>query len=262
MIHSAQWLGRIMPMMTLYDLMMGAQHGEAMEAFARRFGLSPDAARMAVNALMPAFSFGLKRQAASPEGMGRLMTLMGAGAYAPYYQNAMAALPPQLAEKGEEVLRAVFETERVKKAIAAKAAAEAGVQEAIMIEMMPAIAATLMGGLAQEAKDNPLLKPWLDLMAQPQGTPRPPEPPAPPKPEPTPFGSVVDAWMESVAPAPRPEAPPVPAPAAEPEPVADLIQSFFESGRKLQSAQLAAWTELIEGALKSATGDEPGKTEA
>lgn len=234
MIHSAQWLGRNMPMMTLYDLMMGAQHGEAMQAFARRFGLSPDAARMAVDALMPAFSFGLKRQAASPEGMGRLMTLMGAGAYAPYYQNAMAALPPQLAEKGEEVLRTVFETERVKTAIAAKAAAEAGVKEAIMMEMMPAIAATLMGGLAEEAKGNPLLKPWLDLMTEPKAALPPAEAPPPPK----------------------PEAPP------EPEPVLDLIQSLFESGRKLQSAQLAAWTELIEGALKSAAGDEPGKAEA
>ena len=55
-------------MMPLYDMM--AQNSEAMKAMARQFGLSEAQVEQAMEALMPAFSTGLKRNASSPMDVG------------------------------------------------------------------------------------------------------------------------------------------------------------------------------------------------
>ena len=45
-------------MLSLYDMMMQAQNGNAVETMARQFGLAQEQATKAVAALMPAFSEG------------------------------------------------------------------------------------------------------------------------------------------------------------------------------------------------------------
>ena len=53
-------------MQSLYDMIMQAQNGNAVEIMARQFGLAQEQAAKAVAALMPAFSEGFKRNAANP----------------------------------------------------------------------------------------------------------------------------------------------------------------------------------------------------
>ena len=59
-------------MPTLFDMMANAQNGQGMELLAQQFGLSQQQTQAAVEALMPAFSQGLKRNASDPYGIGQL----------------------------------------------------------------------------------------------------------------------------------------------------------------------------------------------
>ena len=51
-------------MQPLYEML--AQNGQAVELMARQFNLSQQQAQLAMEALMPAFSQGLKRNASDP----------------------------------------------------------------------------------------------------------------------------------------------------------------------------------------------------
>ena len=65
-------------MANLYEVLADAQGGEAMSELGREFGLSPQQTQLAVAALLPAISMGIKRTTATPEGLGNLLAVMGA----------------------------------------------------------------------------------------------------------------------------------------------------------------------------------------
>ena len=66
-------------MLPLFDMLNNAQNGDAIAALARQFNLSQQQAQAAVEALLPAFSQGLKRNVADPYGFGAFLTAMASG---------------------------------------------------------------------------------------------------------------------------------------------------------------------------------------
>jgi hypothetical protein len=74
----------------LFDILQSAQGGQAMENLARQFNLTQQQTQAAVEALLPAFSMGLKRQASDPAAMPNLFSMLG-GANPAAFQNPAAA---------------------------------------------------------------------------------------------------------------------------------------------------------------------------
>ena len=60
--------------MNLFDMLANSQNGQGMQMLAQQFGLSQQQTQAAVEALLPAFSQGLKRNASDPYGIGAFMT--------------------------------------------------------------------------------------------------------------------------------------------------------------------------------------------
>ena len=56
--------------MSLNDIIQAAQGGQAINNLASQFGLTPEQTQAAVQAMMPAFSMGLQRPRADPNGLG------------------------------------------------------------------------------------------------------------------------------------------------------------------------------------------------
>ena len=56
-------------MMPLFDMLNNAQNGEAMKGIAKQFGLDEKQMNKTVEALMPAFSTGLKRNTQTPDNI-------------------------------------------------------------------------------------------------------------------------------------------------------------------------------------------------
>lgn len=242
-------------MMNLFDIMQSAQNGRAVPNLAQQYGLSLQQTQAALDALLPAFSMGLQRQTQDPFAFGALAQMMTASPYARFFETAGSGIPTGAQSAGNDVLSQLFGSREVSQAIAAQAAATSGVSQAILKQMLPVIAAMLMGGLSKSSSNEGLggiLGQFAEMMrGQMPGMQPPPQPQMPanpfeailkgmfgqagaqpqanPQANPTdPFGGALGQILGSMfggaaasqpepAPAPR-SATPRRAPAPEPEP--------------------------------------------
>lgn len=138
-------------MIPLYDLMLQAQNGGALDVMARQVGLAQKQMNEAISALMPAFSEGLKRSAANPYDFGGLLKALYSGDYVKYFEDITRAFTPSGLEQGNDLLGQFFGSKEVSRAIAAQAAQMTGIGQEIYEQMLPVVANTLMGGLFKQA---------------------------------------------------------------------------------------------------------------
>lgn len=137
-------------MLPLYDMLAHAGRGQAMERMARQFGLTAEQTEAAFEALLPAFSQGLKRNAADPYGLGAFVAALASGQHARFFDDPAAALSPDGRAAGEQVLGQLFGSRELSRAVARYAAAATGLAEETMKQMLPAMAAMIMGGLHKQ----------------------------------------------------------------------------------------------------------------
>ena len=138
-------------MMPLYDMMMNAQNGDAMRAMAKQFGLNESQMEQAMAALMPAFSTGLKRNASNPMDMSNFLSALAGGNHAQYFENMRNAFSPQGKQEGNDILGHLFGSKEVSRAVAAQAEAATGIGQEIYKQMLPVLAAAIMGGLFKQS---------------------------------------------------------------------------------------------------------------
>lgn len=137
-------------MLPLFEMMMKAQDGNAMEAMAKQFGLAQEQVQQAMAALMPAFSTGLKRSVTNPYDFTALMTAASSGNYAQYFEDLTKAFSPKGIADGNNVLALIFGSKDVSRAVAAQAEQMSGIGQEIYKQMMPIVANTMMGGFFKQ----------------------------------------------------------------------------------------------------------------
>jgi len=176
-------------MFTLNDMLQ--QNPQAMELLARQFKLSQDQAQLAVEALLPAFSQGLKRNAADPSGLASFLQAMSTGQHAKYFEDAARAFDPAGVSEGNGILGHLFGSKELSRAVAAQAAQATGLGQDLLKQMLPVLASMIMGGLFKQstgqmgggqpgsaAGQNPLTQIMEQMMRQGGGA-RMPHPEAP-----------------------------------------------------------------------------------
>jgi hypothetical protein len=137
-------------MAPLFDMIANAQNGKGMELLARQFNLNQQQAQLAVDALLPAFSEGLKRNTSDPMGMGGLMQAMMTGGHSQYFEDAAKAFSPSAVQDGNAVLGQLFGSKDLSRAVAANAQTMTGIGQDVLKQMLPVIASMMMGGLAKQ----------------------------------------------------------------------------------------------------------------
>lgn len=175
-------------MIPLYDMLAKADDGRAMDLLARQFDISRKQAELAVEALTPAFSQGLKQNAADPYGVGAFLQALASGNHAKYFEDASKAFQPAGVAEGNGILGHLFGSKEVSRAVAAQAAQATGLGQDLLKQMLPVLASMIMGGLFKQstgqmqasAGDNPLTQILEQMMGQAAGSrPRAPHPEAP-----------------------------------------------------------------------------------
>lgn len=286
-------------MLPLFDLMMQAQNGKALEAFSAQFGLAQEQMAKAFAALTPAFSTGLKRSAANPYDFSAMMTSLMSGNYTKYFEDVSAAFSPQGIADGNHFLASIFGPADVQKAIAEQAAKVTGVQQDMLRAMMPAMASAMAGGLIKEmtgqykamadqwTASNPMMgamTQWMEAAGF-QPKPKKPEPidnpflqmmqmmmgaaPKKPEPEADPFGTgAFMKMMQGFMTAPAGQAGAAPKPEAKPadaeKPVdlskySDFVGSLFDSGLEVQKSYQKNMEQIFDGYMKGFQGNGAGK---
>lgn len=192
-------------MLNLFDMLANAQNGNGVDALARQFGLSQQQAQAAVQALLPAFSQGLKRNTADPYGVGAFLSALSSGQHANYFDDAATAASPQGMAAGNDVLGQLFGSKDLSRAVAAQAAQATGIGQQVLQQMLPAIAAMIMGGLFKQSTNqmqaattgNPLQEIIEQMMKQgggfgiPQHAPQQPQAQPQAGPFDNPFGKIL-----------------------------------------------------------------------
>jgi hypothetical protein len=141
-------------MLPLFDMLANAQNGHGMEMLARQFKLSQQQAELAVEALLPAFSQGLKRNASDPYGVAGFLNAMASGQHAKYFEDAQKAFAPQGVAEGNGILGHLFGSKELSRAIAAQAAQATGIGQDVLKQMLPVIASMIMGGLFKQSTNQ------------------------------------------------------------------------------------------------------------
>jgi hypothetical protein len=144
-------------MMTLAEIMQSAQGGNAMTNLANQFGLAPAQAQQAVQAVLPAISLGLQQQAQTIDGWQNILSTLGQSQNsAAFIDSDGDGIPDHLEQEGHAALGNLFGTQQMTQAVANQAAQFAGIPANLMQQMMPAIAAMVMGGLLKGATNHGL----------------------------------------------------------------------------------------------------------
>ncbi|MBX3570245.1 MAG: DUF937 domain-containing protein [Rhizobiaceae bacterium] len=141
-------------MPTLFDMLNTAQGGQGMDLLARQFNLSRQQAELAVEALTPAFSQGLKQNASDPYGIAGFMQALASGNHARYFEDAQNAFSPQGVAEGNGILGHLFGSKDVSRAVAAQAAQATGLGQDMLKQMLPVIASMIMGGLFKQSTNQ------------------------------------------------------------------------------------------------------------
>jgi hypothetical protein len=144
------------PLFDMMNAMQGNAQANAMsEQLAHQFGLQGKQVQDAMASLMPAFSQGLQRNVASPQGFASFMQALASGQHAQYIQNPMKAFTPEGISDGNAILGHLFGSKEVSRAVAAQAEAASGISQTILKQMLPALAPMIMGSLFKGMTGQP-----------------------------------------------------------------------------------------------------------
>ena len=131
--------------MDMTDIITKGNGGRNLAMLARQFGLSEAETRAAVDQLVPAVEAGLRRETTSPDGLSGLLGALAGGNHARYLDGNQE----QIVEDGNGILGHIFGSKDVSRGVAARAAETSGVSPGILKQMLPIIAAMVMGALSK-----------------------------------------------------------------------------------------------------------------
>ena len=151
-------------MFNLYQILTGAQGGQALDNLAERFGLTREQADSAVKALMPALSTAFMTKAMHPGGMQDIAGAMTDDQHKQAYADPDAAAAPETQDKGGNVASSIFGNDAMVQTVAREASRYTGIPEDTLQQMLPVIISMVLGGVAT-AMHNQGMGGWLSQIA-------------------------------------------------------------------------------------------------
>jgi hypothetical protein len=131
--------------MNLNDIIQAAQGGQGVANLGAQFGLTPEQAQAAVQALTPAFSTALQKVTSDPSSLAGIVGHLASGLHQGSFTGAD---PSAAAANGGAALSQIFGSSQIASQIAAHASSASGVDPQTIQQMMPALASMVLGGLA------------------------------------------------------------------------------------------------------------------
>jgi hypothetical protein len=265
-------------MVNLFEIMQAAQGGKAYANLSQQFGIGPEQAQQAVEAVLPAISLGLQQQAKTVEGWQNILTTLSqAQNSAEFFDSDGDGIPDHLQKEGHGALGTMFGGPDMTKAVAANAAQFAGLPASMMQQMLPVIASMIIGGLFKGATNNGLggilgqmmqggqagaggLGGMLggmfgqnqpqapqgglggmfgNILGQMMGGQRPSQP-APQNGMGGLFGDMLSQMMGGQRPSQ-----PAPQPQTPMDAGLDMLKGMFETGREVHSSQMDTWQKIL-----------------
>ena len=151
-------------MFNLYQILTGAQGGQALDNLSQRFGTSREQTESVVQALMPALSTAFMTKAMHPGGMQEIAGAMTDDHHKQAYADPGVAAAPETQDKGGDVASSIFGNNAMVQSVVREASRYSGVPEATLQQMLPVVISMVMGGVAT-AMHNQGMGGWLGQVA-------------------------------------------------------------------------------------------------
>jgi hypothetical protein len=129
--------------------MLQAQGGGAVHELGTKFGLDDSQVTSAISALAPALAAGFTRNMSSPQGLESLLGALGNGQHSRYVDDAGSLSSAASMLDGNGILGHVLGSKDVSRQVASRAAAQTGLGESLMKQMLPLVATMMMGSMAK-----------------------------------------------------------------------------------------------------------------
>lgn len=138
--------------MNIMDILNSAQGTDAGQAIASNFGLDPAQARAVMDKLVPALGAGLQKNVAQPGGLEALSRAVQNGGHSRYLEQASALTGSDAIQDGNAILGHLFGSKDVSRGVAKQAASDTGVDYGVIKQMLPMLAAAVMGAMGQQGQ--------------------------------------------------------------------------------------------------------------
>ena len=122
------------------------REARASRILGRQFNLNEEQTRVAVDELAPAIMAGLRRETRSPDSLSGLLAALANGDHGRYLEGDDSGI----VDDGNAILGHVFGSKEVSRGVAAHAADVSGIGAGILKQMLPVIAAMVMGALTRK----------------------------------------------------------------------------------------------------------------
>lgn len=138
--------------MQIFDIIAGAQHGEAIANLARAAGVPADRLEAAVKAALPELVNGIERNTLSRGGLADLVAALGDGHHEVILDHASAMADPRVVDDGNAILGHLLGSKDRSRSVALQAAQASGISDSLIKMLLPFIAQMVMGAIAKWAK--------------------------------------------------------------------------------------------------------------
>jgi hypothetical protein len=135
--------------MQLDQVLLEAGHQGAFAEIGQAYGLSADQTQSLLTSVLPEFSRRIERNTLSRGGLADMVASMGDPTIRAALDNPAALTSPQLRTAGIGILDQVLGSKDKSRALAARAAQSTGLSEIIIKQLLPILAAMIMGGMAK-----------------------------------------------------------------------------------------------------------------
>jgi hypothetical protein len=132
----------------LYNIVTGAQGGQAIDHLAQQFGLTPAQADETVKALIPAISTAFTAKLAHPGGLQAIAGALSDDAHKQAYADPGVAQDPSIQQKGGDIVASIFGSDSIVAQVVNNVAHYTGVPAATVERMLPVVVAIIVGGVA------------------------------------------------------------------------------------------------------------------
>jgi hypothetical protein len=137
--------------MNILEAIMQAQNGGAVDQLGQQFGLDSRQAESALGALLPSLAGALSRNASQPGGLDGLLGALAGGQHARYLDDPSTLADSATTDDGNGILGHVFGSKEVSREVASRAAQQTGIGADLLKQILPIVAAMVMGGLAKQS---------------------------------------------------------------------------------------------------------------
>jgi hypothetical protein len=135
----------------ILEVLTAGQGGQVVGNLAQSFGIDRKQAADVLTAVVPELAYNMERQSFNRGGLADLVSALGQADYSKALAPAAPLTSPAVREAGIQSLDTLLWSKDRSRTVAHRAARASGVDESLVRQMLPSIAAIVMGGIASKA---------------------------------------------------------------------------------------------------------------